>query len=86
MEALIHLCQLNENKVIVCDHFGNQFMNDSIYQLIHEMAPTCNETLSYCKWQERKYPCMELFKPVFTEKGICFAFNALNSRDTFSEQ
>lgn len=86
MEALIHLCHFEHHKAFVGEHFGNRFVNDSIYQLIQEMAPTCNETLSYCKWQETKYPCMELFKPVFTEKGICFAFNALNSRDTFSKE
>lgn len=85
MEALVHICQFSEHKATVCDHFGNRFINESVFKLIREMAPSGNESLTYCKWQDKKYPCMELFKPFFSEKGICFAFNALNSRDIYTE-
>lgn len=53
---------------------------------MRDMAPTCIDTFSYCQWRNRVRPCHELFKPVFTEKGLCFAFNALNSHETFTNE
>lgn len=83
MEALIHLCVFYNP---VNEHFGHRFMNDSVYSLIEEMAPTCNETLSNCEWRGENHLCTNLFQPILTDRGICFTFNALNSHDIYSEE
>lgn len=81
MEALAQICRFYQP---VYGHLKEFFLNESIYQIIRDMAPTCNDTLSYCRWQNRIRPCQELFEPVFTERGLCFAFNALNSHETYT--
>lgn len=83
MEALTHICRFSPN---LYNHLENSFVNDSIYHLIEDMAPSLNETLTYCAWKDVEYPCSELFKPVFTEQGLCFAFNALNSNEIFTNE
>lgn len=64
----------------------HKFTNDSIYDIIKDLAPTLNDTMSDCKWKSGKSPCSQLFAPIFTEIGLCFAFNILNSHEIYKKE
>lgn len=83
MEILAHICRFYQP---VHGHLKDFFLNESMYRTMRDMAPTCNETLYYCSWRNRARPCNELFQPVFTERGLCFAFNALNSHEVYTNE
>lgn len=83
MEPLLHICEFLDIKYA---KFGSKFTNESIYEIIQNVAPSFNKTLTACKWQFKIYNALELFAPVLTGEGVCFSFNALNSRDIFTDE
>lgn len=83
MQALSHMCDFNFPSGI---RFGGKFTNDSIYDVLKDIAPRFSETMYRCEWQNEHLPCDQIFSPMLTGAGICFAFNALNTQDVFTEQ
>lgn len=77
LESLAHICNWAPG--------GTEYANESIYDSILEIAPDIDETISQCSWQSKRTGCAE-FTPVITEKGLCFAFNALNSHEVFTKE
>lgn len=52
-----------------------------------DIAPTFNDTMIVCKWNDDKQvPCSKFIVPVFTNEGLCFAFNALNSHEVYTDE
>lgn len=50
------------------------------------MAPSINDIMKKCFWKLEKVSCSDLFVPVFTSHGLCFAFNALNSEEIYTDK
>lgn len=65
---------------------NEHFVNSSVFDLIEEMAPYLNDTVIECKWPYDGDTCSEIFVPVLTEEGLCFAFNILNSGDIYTDK
>lgn len=80
--ALSHVCRdLGANF-----NFSAKFTADSVYDIIMDVAPTFNDTMLICKWNDNKHvPCSKIIVPIFTNEGLCFAFNALNSHDIYTD-
>lgn len=83
MEVLHILCNFDR---LPNEHFGHKLINESVYKLIHDMAPAFYDTMFFCMWQTKARSCMETFVPVITELGLCYAFNMLNSWDVFTNE
>lgn len=83
MEAMMHICRFYFGDNM---HFENEFANESIYDIISTMALTMNDTLFNCVWKSKVESCSQFFSPVLTEDGLCFTFNALNSRDIYTDR
>lgn len=66
--------------------YDEEFSNKSIYDIFVEMAPNLNFTLKKCIWTADGGTCSDLYVPIATERGICFAFNALNSNDMYTDK
>lgn len=83
MEALLHICDIHEPPY---GDNSKQFANGSIYDTITDIAPPFNRTFIDCVWKSKVYNCSELFKPIWSNDGQCFAFNVLNSRDIYTNE
>lgn len=67
------------------DH-EDKFTNASIYDVIADMAPSPSETIFRCMWKYKYEDCNKFFVPIFTDLGLCFAYNAINSRDIYTNE
>lgn len=85
LEALDHICHFSQSQSRN-EHFGNKYLNETIFDRIQELAPTLSDSLSYCSWKAQRVECTDLFKPILTEHGLCFTFNALNSHEIYTEE
>lgn len=83
MRALSHICPFPEFGHI---ELGDEFASESIYSIIQDIAPSLNDTITECTWKNKPTPCSELFAPVLTEEGLCFAFNAPNSAELYTKE
>lgn len=81
MEALLHICEFYNSKFALT---GKKFTNASIYDIIQDIAP--KDPMLKCNWQHKSYNASEIFSPILTKEGVCFTFNALNSRDIYTNQ
>lgn len=86
MRALSHICPFPEYKNVLSFNFGDEFTNESIYSVIQDIALSLNDTIEECTWKNKPTDCSKLFAPVMTDEGLCFAYNALNSRELYTEQ
>lgn len=49
------------------------------------MAPTFEEAMFYCKLHKDTQPCTRLFSEIWTDDGLCFTFNMLNSKELYHD-
>lgn len=82
MEALQSVCPILESVF----ETEEKFSPDLIYEAIEDMAPKIDDVLDACRWKGKRFKCSERFAPVFTRFGLCFAFNALNSHDFYTDE
>lgn len=73
----------------VCEYFGplnitQNGTDKSIFDIITDISSTQKEVINECTLL-RQYDCGKLFQPILSEEGICFTYNALNSRDIYTD-
>lgn len=87
LNAVAHICPLVPNLIKLKDNFTK-----IIYESMKEIARDLFLIIPVCRWQ-RSEECfhrgiqlrLEL-KPIFTDEGICYSFNALNSYDVYTNE
>lgn len=57
--------------------------NQSIYKAIIEILPKPISMAAF--WMSEKIP-KSRFQPIFTEEGLCFTINSLNSMEIYSNE
>lgn len=82
LNAMAHICPMLPHLATYKDNFTDE----TIYDTIQDIAPKIRQSVDRCHWQYRFKNCSELFVPVFTEDGLCFTFNALNSNEIYTDE
>ena len=66
-------------------NLGDNFTDSRIIDVIKEGAPNFTDTMFFCKWRNEAGLCEQWFEPIFTEEGLCFTFNVLDSREMYRD-
>ncbi|XP_055840691.1 pickpocket protein 28-like [Episyrphus balteatus] len=75
-EVVSQTCQLLSKKSI--PPFFDLIPNSSnLIQVMSNAAPKLDDVFLQCHWTKNIRDCNEMFVPVLTEQGICFAFNSI---------
>lgn len=48
----------------------------TLRQLVFKVALKCEDLFYACSYRGEEIPCCEVFTPLYTERGFCYAFNA----------
>ncbi|KAL1122228.1 hypothetical protein AAG570_003633 [Ranatra chinensis] len=76
-EELVDASVLCDQHVIITDQDKEDSTLD-MHNFIREAAHSFDEVLYSCSWKNELTNCSTLFKPTFTEEGLCFTFNAVD--------
>lgn len=78
---LSQFCYVNMKTKIQYD-----FFDESIYDVIENMAPKLDDVMYKCRWRQKEIKCSDIISPVINSYGLCFAFNAPNSHDIYTDE
>ncbi|XP_055308679.1 pickpocket protein 28-like isoform X2 [Sitodiplosis mosellana] len=81
INALAHICPRLSDSI----EYTDNLTTDAIYDTIQDIAPRMIQSEMRCVWQVQWKKCSKLFVPTLTEEGLCFAFNALNVHDIYTD-
>lgn len=84
LETLHHICPHKHSGITTSSQ--TQFNNGSIYEIIDDIAPSMDDVLNFCEWRGMTKSCSDVFSKIFTENGLCYQFNGLNSREIYTEK
>lgn len=82
LQALSHICSGLPDSITLDD----EFVGSWIYDVITDIGLSLDRTFSQCSWQNENVTCSEIFVPLLTDDGLCFSFNALNSREFYTKE
>lgn len=68
------------------EYFSDNVTDDSIFDEIHKISTTFQDTLVACLFLNTISSCYKYFHEILTEEGICFTFNLLGSDEIFRRE
>lgn len=83
MRTLAHLCT---SDFMYYFSMEEDFVNGSIYEIMKDMAPPIEDVAPECRFNNVFSACDWYLKPILTDEGLCFTFNALNSNEVYTKE
>lgn len=78
------LALISSSKKVQIEH---KFIDETIHTVIRSMSPSLGKTFSgFSEFLERNRAHSVFYTPLWTDEGLCFSFNTLNSRDVYTEK
>ncbi|XP_068914209.1 pickpocket protein 28-like [Tenebrio molitor] len=80
---------------LVCDHplhqhnvsaYREKFvetLTDDFFNTIKDLSLNIDDIMHHCSFMGDTYNCSDLFKPVYTDLGVCFNFNMVHWKEIF---
>lgn len=68
------------------DKLKEDFANETIYEIIRDLAPYMIYLKSNCSWMNDEKPCSQYLRMTLTAEGLCYSFNMLNSDEIYTKQ
>lgn len=88
LNALALICP----RILDATQYNEKFTPDSIYERIQDIAGIYSlskdiyATMFVCRWYLGIVRCDKKFIPIMIEEGICFAFNAVNASEVYTDE
>jgi acid-sensing ion channel, other len=61
---------------IISEEYERNNGQSSLREVVFNIAIKCEELFNDCKFRGNDIPCCNIFKPIYSERGFCFSFNA----------
>lgn len=96
LDAIAQSCDSTDIKetirqIFIWMHFSEEKWNsstlessESICEILKIIAPNQATTILNAHWNSNNRKVE--FKPIFTEKGLCYTFNSINSHEMFTNE
>ncbi|XP_063915458.1 pickpocket protein 28-like [Zophobas morio] len=64
----------------------NDFVDaENMFEFLEKVSPKFLENISDCFYMGHAYNCSDIFTPIVTDEGLCYAFNLLNRENILSD-
>lgn len=70
----------------IINFLPDEHMDEATFYRIKEIAPKMKETFVFCNLFGKSHKCDELFRPIITESGLCYAFNIFNMNEMITDE
>lgn len=85
MKVMIQLCEFGKSRDIY-KLFPDLYATNVVYRTMMEIAPDMNETFASCKLFGKLIDCDEIFFPILTDAGFCYAFNTIRLPEFLTDE
>jgi acid-sensing ion channel, other len=76
-------CDLKISSIIL-EKFPSMNISQDVVKLLDKIAPSVEETFSFCAFRGQQVNCDKIFKRILTEHGFCYAFNSEDFDEIFN--
>lgn len=85
MIVMIQLCDFKDTRHVI-KSFSDLYAARSMFRTMLEMEPDMNETFALCKLFGKRIDCKDIFFPILTDGGFCYAFNTVRMPDFLTDE
>ena len=86
MKVVNQLCKRDKPYKAITELYPDPYSNDSVYEILHRIAPDFNETFFDCKLFDQWVNCNDILYPFITDEGCCYVFNTFSIYELLTDE